>query len=220
MRTVQFHAVEARCLRPLRRSDEGVAGVSDFIEAQGPGAEFVVDRRAVRCLSDQLPGRAHPGMVQLHNRMGAFRVQGCRQPREAGQVLVIKNAELAGKALSLRLHMCRAGHGQAKATLGPQGQPAELVTAEHAVSMALEVGEGRQHEAILQGRPAGKGQGGVKGGHLSMKPPRSRASISSAGAGRRAGVRSLTPLKYRRPAWPCGRGNPDSWWRSWQCHRR
>ena len=62
------------------------------------------------------------------------------------------------EALADGLDVGGAGHGEAEAALGPQGQPVELGVRQRPVRVALRVGERRQHEAVLHGGAVGEGQ--------------------------------------------------------------
>ena len=157
MGAMQFGAVEAGLLRPHSRGDEIVAQLLDLGQGQRPRAGFRIVRRAVRRLADQLLGAAHAGVVQLNDRDGVEFLDLGRQSGEASQMLVAEHAQLARKALPHPLHVGGAGHGQAEAAFGAIGQPAELVVGEHAIGMALAVGQRRQGHAVLHGRATGEG---------------------------------------------------------------
>ena len=70
---------------------------------------------------------------------------------------VRKNAELAGKALANSLNMGGTGHGRAKATNRPLGQPVIFIIRQGPIHMALQIGQGGQHEAVLHGWTMGEG---------------------------------------------------------------
>ena len=89
-------------------------------------------------------------MMQLHVCDAACGLDARCEPRQSGQVRVRPAAELAGKALSLRLDVRRAGQRGAETALRAQREPVVFVVGERAVGLALQVGERRQHEAILQ----------------------------------------------------------------------
>jgi hypothetical protein len=195
MRAVQLHAVEAGLLGANRCGNERIARGFHFIEAHRPRAELVIGRRAMRRLADQVGRAAHAGMVQLHHRMRAGLVQRRRQPRQAGQVLVIPDAELPGKPCPLRLHMRGAGHRHAKAAFGALRQPFEFVIAQRAVGMALHVGQRGQHETVLQGGAARESQGGMEIGHAATMAPGRAPSILPWGQGARWRCPLRLPLR-------------------------
>ncbi len=76
-----------------------------------------------------------------------------------------------------------AGHGQAKAAFRPLGQPAKLVIAQHTVGMALEIGQRRQHEAVLHGGAAREGEGRGEGCHALTMARQGAPSILPPGQG-------------------------------------
>ena len=92
--------------------------------------------------------------MQLHVGGAACGLDTRCESRQSGQVRVRPAAELAGEALSLRLHVRCAGQRGAEAALRPQRQPVVLVVGESAVGVALQIRERRQHEAVLQAGPA------------------------------------------------------------------
>ena len=120
--------------------------------------------------ADQVRRRAHAGMMQLHVCDAARGLDARCEPRQTGQVRVRPAAELAGKALSLRLHVRCAGQRGAEAALRAQREPVVFVVRERPVDVALQVGERRQHEAVLQAGAACHRnrveQGSHGGGHL------------------------------------------------------
>ena len=68
------------------------------------------------------------------------------------------DAELPLEPLAARLHVGGAGHCESEVALSPQREPVKLVIAQATVFVTLEVGHGCQHEAVLHGRTARKGQ--------------------------------------------------------------
>ena len=75
--------------------------------------------------------------------------------REAGgRSLEREIAKLARKADTLELRGGGACHGEAEAAFGAFDQPFELIVAQDAVRMALQIGERREHEAVLERRAA------------------------------------------------------------------
>jgi len=76
------------------------------------------------------------------------------QAGQALKVLVTEDTNLPGKALTGRLDVRGSCHGKSKATGRSHRQPVKLVIGQSAVSVALLVGERRQHEAISHCWPA------------------------------------------------------------------
>ena len=80
---------------------------------------------------------------------------GC-ESGQAGQVVVVKATQLAGKALSNALDVTGTGHSEAKSAFGPVGQPLVLVFAERSIRIALLIGKRCQHEPVGHGWSVGK----------------------------------------------------------------
>ena len=144
--------------------------------------------------------------------MAAVLVDRFGEAGKSWQVLVVEDTELAREALTDRLDMGCAGHGQAEAAFGPHCEPSELVVTERAVRVALQIRERRQHEAVLHGRAMGERERRMKRCHSpTIASPLSPSSLPQG---------KLSCPKYPRQARPCARGNPDSLSRSWTRHRR
>ena len=146
---MNFHAVVARSLTALSGGDEVVSESSDFAETEGSRSCIGVCGRANWGLTNQLLRGSHPGMMQLDNGQALMTLDLGSQALVAIEEVVREDAELAGKALANLLDMGGAGHGQAEPTLCSLGEPVEFILAQLAVLVALTVGHGRQHEAIL-----------------------------------------------------------------------
>ena len=156
MGAVDLHAVETGLFRADGGNDEVLDQRFHLAGGQRPRTGLGIVRRADG-LGHQVLGRALAGVVQMDRRDAARFLDRAGQPREALQVVVGKDAELAREALALGLNMGRAGHGQAKSALGPHGQPMELFIREPPVGVALRVGDRCQHEAVLHGRAMREG---------------------------------------------------------------
>ena len=70
------------------------------------------------------------------------------KPLHAVKVRVAYRPELAVKSLAVFLGKSRACHGQAEAAFGALGQPVIFVVRQCAVIMALQIGQGGQHEPV------------------------------------------------------------------------
>jgi len=73
-------------------------------------------------------------------------------------LVITPHTELAGKALTNRLHVSSTRHGQSETALSSEGEPAMLIVRQRAVVMALLIGQWSQHEVVGQGSATGKGQ--------------------------------------------------------------
>ena len=87
-------------------------------------------------------GEMTPGAAMWTPRVDVFDKDGN---------LVVK-AELAREADAAFLHGCGARHGEGEAAFGAHGEPAEFIVGEDAIGVALQIGEWRKDEAVLQGR--------------------------------------------------------------------
>jgi hypothetical protein len=170
VRAVEFDAVEAGAFGADRGGDEVLAQLFNLRQRQRARSRFRVVRRTDGLRADQVRGRAHAGVMQLHVGDAARGLDARCEPRQSGQVRVRPAAELAGKALSLCLDVRCASHGGAETALRAQRERMVFVVGERTVDVALQVGERRQHEAILQtGAACHRNrveQGSHGGGHL------------------------------------------------------
>ncbi len=66
VRAVEFHAVEAGAFSAHSGGDEVLAQLFDFRQRQRARPGFRIVRRTDRLRADQVPRRAHAGMMQLH----------------------------------------------------------------------------------------------------------------------------------------------------------
>ena len=119
MGAVDLHPLEPGLLSADGGGDEVVPQSFDLGQGQGPGSGFGVVGGADRGGSNEIGGGPHAGMVELHDRDAAFRLDGGGQAGQPLQVDVGEDAQLTWEPLSHRLHMGRAGHGQAKTAFGP-----------------------------------------------------------------------------------------------------
>ena len=90
-------------------------------------------------------------MVELHNGVAAVRFDAISHTPEPLKVTVIVCTELAGEAHTAVLHRSSTGHGEPKSTLCTPRQPMIFVVAHNAIGAALQVGQRRQHKAIVDG---------------------------------------------------------------------
>ncbi len=166
VRAVQFDAVEAGALGADRRGDEVLAQLFDLGQRQRPRARLGVVRRADRLRADQVLRRAHAGVVQLHVRDAAGGLDARGQPRQPRQVRVRPAAELARESPGPAPARARR-----RSSSAPKPPCARSVSQWYSssdkrpVDVALQVGERREHEAVLQARAAGEGERIEQGGH-------------------------------------------------------
>jgi hypothetical protein len=180
---VDLHPVEAGPFGAGGGGDEVLGQLLHLGRAQAACALLGVVRRTDRRRPGQRSGRPHPGVVDLHHGEAALGLDGGGQPGEPLQVVVGEDPELAREALSLRLHMGRAGRDEAEPAPGEAGEPGEVVLRGAAVLMTLRVGQWRQHEAVPHdraGREAHRLEELCHGGEASAWAKRRRDPLTAS----------------------------------------
>ena len=89
--------------------------------------------------------------MKLHNSMASVCFDAVSHALEPLKVTVVVCTELAGEAHTAVLHRSSTGHGEPKSTLCTPRQPMIFVVAHNAIGAALQVGQRRQHKAIVDG---------------------------------------------------------------------
>ena len=145
MCAVQLDAVEARPLGALGGLDEAIQRDADVIQRHRFGAELFIRRRRLGIFD-----RAETAVVELRDSQRAMLADGAGETRQPRHVLLVMEAKLTGEAKAALLHRGGAGVDQAKAPGRAHGEPGELVLAQDAIGMRLQIGQRRQYETVLQ----------------------------------------------------------------------
>ena len=118
-------------------------------------------------------------MIELGHGVRTVALESRGEACEALDVIVGVDAELAAEADSVLLDVGGAGHGETEAACGPPAQPPVFVVAQPSVRTALEVGERRQHETVLERVSVCEGEGLEKRRHPEAESLYSRPDRAS-----------------------------------------
>ena len=145
------------------------AAEAGLVRADGGGLELVEDARDVRLgrrardvglaararaprsLARERRRGPQAAVKELHEAEGACLTETRSERREARDVLVAEDTQLAGPPLPVLRHVRRAGLDDAEAPPRAHHEPLSLVVRERAIRVALRVGQRREPRAVLHG---------------------------------------------------------------------
>ena len=185
MGAVQFDALATRLLDAERGGDEVGDDLLDLRRGGLGEGCFALERRACRpgsaAVVRQRPGTA---VEELRKQRSTLCLRHRGEPAPALREAVVVGGELAGPGLPVSGDMGGGALHDAEAAVGPRREPALLVIRDHAVGMALQVGEGREPDAVGGRRPVAEAERREQGrGHDGSGGTRGLTSSVSHAAG-------------------------------------